>query len=152
MHEEMIKVVYIVPTLWLSHFLGSRILLFHQEWVHARHDYLSDEYTLVHVCAGNQAHMGRHALICEDAKRNRQVAPWQTALHGVFSKTYLCGDTPCSEIVDSFTNSMYKLLFCALLLVASPMIVYVALKESRATNLLPDRLVLTNYKSKMHSS
>ena len=142
------KVVYIVTTLWLILFVGSRILLFHQEWVHARHDYLSDEYTLVHVCAGNQAHMGRHALICEDAKRNRQVAPWQTALRRVFTNTYLCGDTPCADIVDAFTNSMYKLLFCALLLVASPMILYlVATRRDGGHLLLPDRL--TNYKSKI---
>jgi len=142
------KVVYIVTTLWLLLFLGSRILLFHKEWVHARHDYLSDEYTLIHVCAGNQAHMGRHALICEDAKRNRQVAPWQTALRRVFTKTYLCGDTPCADVVDSFTNSMYKLLFCALLLVSSPMLLYFALTRPQAKTLLPDRLVLANYKSK----
>jgi len=90
--------------------------------------------------------MGRHAGICEDAKRNRQVSPWQTALRQVFTKTYLCGDTPCSDIVDSFTNIMYKLLFCAILLVASPMILYFVLSQPQ--NLLPHNLALTNYKSK----
>ena len=142
------RVVYIVTSLWLTLFLGSRILLFHQEWVHARHDYLSDEYTLVHVCAGNQAHMGRHALICEEAKRNRQVAPWQIAIRGVFAKTYLCGDTPCADIVDSLTNSLYKLLFCALLLVASPVLLYFVLTRPQRSTLLPHRLA--NYKSKKH--
>lgn len=142
------KVVYIVTTLWSLLFVGSRILLFHQALVHARHDYQSDEYTLVHVCAGNQAHMGRHAFICEEAKRNRQVAPWQTAIRRVFATTYLCGDTPCADIVDTFTNSMYKLLFCALLVLAAPILLYVVVTRPHHTHLLPDRLTLTPYKSK----
>ena len=141
------KVVYIVTSLWIFLFLGSRILLFRHEYIHVQHDFQSDEYTLVHVCAGNQAHMGRHAAICEEAKRNVQIPPWQTALRRVFQQTYLCGDTPCEAIVTTFTDSMYKLLFCLILLVASPLFLYFLIHRPRHQTLLPN--TFTNYKSKM---
>lgn len=142
------RVLTTVTSVWIFLFLGSRILLFHHEYIDIRHEVDADRYTLLHVCAGNQAHMGRHATICEEAKRNVQVAPWQTALRRVFQQTYLCGDTPCSAVVSEFTNSLYKLAFCVILLICCPLLLYFLVQRPRNAILLPNRQLLTHYKSK----
>jgi hypothetical protein len=68
-----------------------------------------DFYVVTRICHGHKAHMGRNARLCEEAQINIGVFPWQQALVVVVQHTYLCGDTPCGDLVHTLVSTVYGL-------------------------------------------
>ena len=78
---------------------------------------IRDRFTS-HLCRDNniKANLGKNVHICEQARINLQIPPWQTALKNVVAQTHLCGAITCNEyiasILETMTSSINRVLFC----------------------------------------
>jgi len=120
--EQVRKLFVFVTSLWLASFASSRVMLFHRELVQAQQDHADDVFTLSTVCANNdiRANLGRNGHICEAAAVAVRISPWQTALAAVFARTYLCGDTPCLQILHGATSTVTSMVFTLICALISP--------------------------------
>ena len=113
-----------IPSIGFLAFLVERGMFFVEEWAAATKDYEDDVFT-AHLCKDNniKANLGKNVHICEQARINLQISPWQAALKKVVENTHLCGDMSCvyyiNDIVDSMTSSLNRLLFLALSIIVS---------------------------------
>ena len=116
------KLFVFVTSLWLASFVSSRVMLFQRELVQAQQNYADDQFTLATVCGNNdiRANLGRNGHICETAAVAVRIPPWQTALAAVFAQTYLCGDTPCLQILHGATSTVTSMVFTVVCALISP--------------------------------
>ena len=121
----MIRIISVVTTVWSLLFLMARLVEFRKLLVRARQHFEDDTYTIslcrdLHI----KAQLGRNADICERAAMGVHIAPWQQALHQLFQKTFLCGDSPCSQVITELTSSINGLIFCILVSLGIPYVVF----------------------------
>ena len=111
-----------VTSVWLASFVSSRILLFSEEYARSVKDWDDDAFTLHTICGNHRvkANMGKNSHICEEAKVNVSIQPWQTAAMKVINATYLCGNAPCSDMMHQMTSSTHSLLLTIALTMVSP--------------------------------
>ena len=75
------------------------------------------------------ANMQLHADLCDKVEANARGSPWLAALAHLFENTYLCGYSPCAELLDSGLDWIaahgvpFLLLFAALALLLPTVLV-----------------------------
>ena len=110
-----------IPGIGFAAFVMGRLMLFLEELSKASKEYEDDVFT-DRLCQDNniKANLGKNMIICDSARVNLHISPWQTALKRVMSQTHLCGDTSCVDYFllcfETMTASLNGILFFGFLL------------------------------------
>ena len=120
MKRQFQNAVGVVISVYLSCFLTGRVVLLTDEYQKAQLQ-LHDDIAHQNLCSDQfiLSQMGqRGADGCRDSKRGSRSVPLFAALRVVAEHTYVCGSTPCAEIlheVTATTSSTVALICCVVL-------------------------------------
>jgi hypothetical protein len=130
MKRQLQKAVGVIISVYLSCFLTGRVVLLTDEYQKAQMQ-LQDDIAHQSLCSDQfiLSQMGqRGADGCRESRMGSKSVPLFSALRVVAEHTYVCGSTPCSEIlheVTATTSSTVALICCVVL---SPSGLYKAAK------------------------
>lgn len=120
MKHQMQKAIGVLISVYMSCFLTGRLVLLTEEYQKA-HMQLQDDIAHQNLCNDQfiLSQMGqRGADGCRESKMGAKSVPLFSALRVVAEHTYVCGSTPCSEIlheVTATTSSTVALICCVVL-------------------------------------
>ena len=92
----------VLLSVWLLMFVVSRVHM-----LHLSHSALTqqreDEHWLLRQCASDEFYhnMKQHSSLCDDLSALSRSSVLLSAVQHVIDHTYLCGYTPCHELLDA---------------------------------------------------
>jgi len=92
----------VLLSVWLFMFVLSRVHMLHLSYT-AQTQQREDERWLLQQCASDEFYhnMKQHSSLCDDLSTLSRGSVLLTAVQHVIDHTYLCGYTPCHELLDA---------------------------------------------------
>jgi len=92
----------VVLSVWLFMFVLSRVHMLHLSYT-AQTQQREDERWLLQQCGSDEFYhnMKQHSSLCDDLTTLSRSSVLLTSVQHVIEHTYLCGYTPCHELLDA---------------------------------------------------
>jgi len=116
--------------LWMCGFLVSRVHMLHIQYhvitlQQAKEEWLLEKCTQVEF----YDNMKHHSSVCDNVSVNTHKIPFLAALEHMVENTYLCGYSPCFDILDMVTGWMmgrgllFTIALCLIIITAPAVLV-----------------------------
>lgn len=98
-------VLFFVTLSTISLFVLSRVYIFQHEYNVLNTERLNEEWLFQQCEDDNFYHqMKHHSQLCDEIAARQTDSVWLEAIKRVAGKTYLCGEQPCVEIINSIVD------------------------------------------------
>lgn len=111
MRSPVHTIAIFCTVIWMGAFVLNRLVLFRQSWEEETVRWNNDNFVTNEICLNTtlRANLGQdYEHICHKAAVDSKVGPVWRATHTVLSHTHLCGDTPCTVLIDHFLDTLSR--------------------------------------------
>lgn len=111
MRSPVHTIAIFCTAVWMGVFVLNRFVMLRQAWEVEYVRWNNDQFVAMEICSNNtlRANLGQdYEHICHKATVDSQVWPMWRAVHTVLRNTHLCGDVPCTELIDHFLETLSR--------------------------------------------